>query len=166
MTEPFLSEIRMMSFQFAPKSWAHCNGQLMPINQNQALFSLIGTQFGGDGQTNFALPDFRGRVPIHQGNGHTVGEPGGEQTHTLTIPELPSHAHELEASSAGADSHTPDSSSAPGSGVALYGPFQSPTPLESSAIGESGGGQPHQNMQPFLTLNFCIAMQGLFPSPN
>ncbi len=166
MTEPFLSEIRMMSFQFAPKGWAHCNGQLMPINQNQALFSLIGTQFGGDGQSNFALPDFRGRVPIHQGNDHKVGEHGGEQAHTLTIPELPSHSHGLQASSAGADSQSPGDSYVTGSGVALYGPYQSPTPLESSVIGTSGGGQPHQNMQPFLTLNFCIAMQGLFPSPN
>src|ERR671925_2436197 len=107
MAEPFLSEIRITSFNFAPKGWALCNGQLLPINQNQALFSLLGTTFGGDGRVNFALPDLRGRTPLHVGNGHTLGERGGEQAHTLSIAELPEHAHVVNANSSPATANTP-----------------------------------------------------------
>ena len=168
MAEPFLSEIRMMSFQFAPKGWAQCNGQLMPINQNQALFSLLGTTFGGDGRVNFALPDLRGRTPIHVGSGHTLGERGGEQAHTLSIAELPQHVHVANASSVPATESTPTSSlvlsgSTPQN---LYGPATNVVAMDPGAIGNVGGSQAHLNMQPFLTLTFCIALQGIFPSPN
>jgi microcystin-dependent protein len=166
MAEPFLSEIRIMSFNFPPKGWAFCNGQLLPINQNQALLSLLGTTFGGDGRVNFALPDLRGRTPIHVGSGHTLGERAGEQAHTLSIPELPQHTHVVNASSAIQNTIAPTNN---------Y--FASSTPTEvysgastgammSQAVGNIGGSQAHQNMQPFLTLSFSIALQGIFPSPN
>jgi microcystin-dependent protein len=167
MAEPFLSEIRLMSFQFAPKGWALCNGQLLPINQNQALFSLLGTTFGGDGRVNFALPDLRGRVPIHVGSGHTIGERGGEQAHTLSIAEIPTHAHALQASPSGGNVPVPPgavlASAAPS---ALYGAPESLTALHAGSVTNVGGSQAHLNMQPFLTLSFCIALQGIFPSPN
>lgn len=166
MAEPFLSEIRIMSFVFAPKGWALCNGQLLPINQNQALFSLLGTTFGGDGRVNFALPDLRGRTPIHVGSGHTLGERGGEQAHTLSIAELPTHAHVANASS------TPGNAAVP-TGALLGSPLNlsyttpsSLTSLNPGSIANVGGSQAHLNMQPFLTLSFCIALQGIFPSPN
>jgi microcystin-dependent protein len=172
MAEPFLSEIRIMSFVFAPKGWALCNGQLLPINQNQPLFSLLGTTFGGDGRVNFALPDLRGRTPIHVGSGHTLGERGGEQAHTLSIAELPTHTHVLNASSAQADqatlvtppNNTPNLlASVTGN---QYGPPTSLTTLTPGTVTNTGGSQAHLNMQPFLTLSFCIALQGIFPSPN
>ena len=152
MAEPFLSEIRLMSFVFAPRGWALCNGQLLPINQNQALFSLLGTTFGGDGQVNFALPDLRGRVPIHVGAGHTLGERGGEQAHTLSIAELPTHAHVAQATSASA------TSAVPGSGFTLanstnfeaYRPATNLTTLEPGTVTSVGGSQAHLNMQTFL----------------
>jgi microcystin-dependent protein len=154
-----------MSFVFAPKGWALCNGQLLPINQNQALFSLLGTTFGGDGRVNFALPDVRGRTPIHVGAGHTLGERGGEQAHTLSIAELPEHVHVLNGSSANATVFTPiNNLNASASG--LYGPPQNLTTLAPSSVTNTGGSQAHLNMQPFLTLSFCIALQGIFPSPN
>lgn len=166
MAEPFLSEIRLMSFNFAPNGWALCNGQLLPINQNQALFALIGTTFGGNGQTNFALPDYRGRTPIHVGAGHVVGEHGGEQAHTLSIAELPQHSHGMRGSANQADSDTPDSTGVPGSGVAIYGDAENLAAMDSSTIGTTGSGQAHNNMQPYLTISFCIALQGIFPSQN
>jgi microcystin-dependent protein len=167
MAEPFLSEIRIMSFVFAPKGWALCNGQLLPINQNQALFSLLGTTFGGDGRVNFALPDLRGRVPIHVGSGHTLGERGGEQAHTLSIAEMPTHTHVLYASSTDANTTSP-------SGAVLARSeanqtFRDATNLVAmapGAVANTGGTQAHLNMQPFLTLTFCIALQGIFPSPT
>lgn len=165
MAEPFLSEIRIMSFVFAPKGWALCNGQLLPINQNQALFSLLGTTFGGDGRVNFALPDLRGRTPIHVGSGHTLGERGGEQAHTLSIAELPQHVHVFNGTSENADS-------ALGGGNLLatvgnvYTGAANLTSLHPSGVSNVGGSQAHLNMQPFLTLSFCIALQGIFPSPN
>lgn len=168
MAEPFLSEIRIMSFVFAPKGWALCNGQLLPINQNQGLFSLLGTTFGGDGRVNFALPDLRGRTPIHVGSGHTLGERGGEQAHTLSIAELPQHVHVLSATSAVSTTNT----SAPGVMLAqstaadLYGTAANLTAMSPAAVTNTGGSQAHLNMQPFLTLSFCIALQGIFPSPN
>jgi microcystin-dependent protein len=166
MAEPFLSEIRLMSFSFPPKGWALCDGQLLPINQNQALFSLLGTTYGGDGRVNFALPDLRGRVPLHMGNGFTLGERGGEQAHTLSINELPTHVHVMTASSASADAPAPTNDIlAAGSGP-VYAPASNLTALASGHLTNTGGSQAHLNMQPFLTLNFCIALQGIFPSPN
>src|SRR5687768_10894258 len=166
MAEPFLSEVRLMSFVFAPKGWALCNGQLLPINQNQALFSLLGTTFGGDGRVNFALPDLRGRVPIHVGSGHTLGERGGEQAHTLSIAELPTHTHVLSASSTSGDAPIPGNHVLAASVNQPYGPVANLTTLNPGTVQNVGGSQAHLNMQPFLTLTFCIALQGIFPSPN
>jgi microcystin-dependent protein len=170
MAEPFLSEIRLMSFGFAPQGWALCNGQLLPINQNQALFSLLGTTFGGDGRVNFALPDLRGRTPMHVGSGHTLGEEAGEQTHTLSLAELPTHPHVANATTAQADatSNSPAPSRMPAQSnfSFLYGPETNLQPMAPNALSSVGGSQAHQNMQPFLTLSFCIALQGIFPSPN
>jgi microcystin-dependent protein len=165
VAEPFLSEIRLMSFVFAPKGWAPCNGQLLPINQNQALFSLLGTTFGGDGRVNFALPDLRARVPIHVGGSHTLGERGGEQAHTLSIAELPTHTHQLTGSASDADVVLP-TDNVVGRSSQVYGPPAQLTALDPSTSGVVGGSQAHLNMQPFLTLSFCIALQGIFPSPN
>jgi microcystin-dependent protein len=167
MAEPFLSEIRIMSFEFAPKGWALCNGQLLPINQNQALFSLLGTTFGGDGRVNFALPDLRGRTPIHVGSGHTLGERGGEPAHTLSIAELPTHTHVLQASATAGDAPIPGGFMLAANPTNLfYGPANNLVPMGTSSVTNVGGSQAHLNMQPFLTLNFCIALQGIFPSPN
>lgn len=168
MAEPFLSEIRIMSFNFPPKGWAFCNGQLLPINQNQALFSLLGTTFGGDGRVNFALPDLRGRVPIHVGNGHTLGERAGEQAHTLTIAELPSHSHNVNViANTTADEQYVSATNYWASGGSFAGFHQSAnTTMDPGIVLPVGGSQAHLNMQPFLTLNFCIALQGIFPSPN
>jgi|SRR5215211_6406156 len=165
MAEPFLSEIRIMSFVFAPKGWALCNGQLLPINQNQALFSLLGTTFGGDGRVNFALPDVRGRVPIHVGSGHTLGERGGEQAHTLSIAELPTHTHVVQGVNTNAATNVPLNNSLANT-TALYHSASTLTSLNAGTVGNVGGSQAHLNMQPFLVLSFCIALQGIFPSPN
>ena len=163
MAEPFLSEIRIFSFGFAPKGWALCNGQLLPINQNQALFSLLGTTYGGDGRVNFGLPNLQGRVPIHMGSGHTEGERGGEQAHTLSISEVPQHTHVAQASSANANQSFA-SGNVLAAALNLYGGASNLTALNASSVSNVGGSQPHVNMQPFLTLNFCIALQGIFPS--
>ena len=165
MAEPFLSELRLMSFTFAPKGWAMCNGQTLPINQNQALFSLLGTTFGGDGRTNFKLPDLRGRVPMHVGGGHTLGEAAGEQAHTLTQNEMPPHPHVVNASNSGGDTNLPGGNLL-AQAANVYGPPGNLTPLVQGTVTNSGGSQPHLNMQPFLTLTYCIALQGIFPSPN
>jgi len=165
LAEPFLSEIRIFSFNFAPKGWALCNGQAMPINQNQALFSLLGTTYGGNGQTTFALPDLQTRMPIHMGNGQTLGERGGEQAHTLTQTEMPLHTHAAVGTSSNADSPLP-SGNLLGAANNMYGPATNLTSLEPTTIAPQGGGQPHDNMQPYLALNFCIALQGIFPSRN
>ena len=167
MAEPFLSEIRIMSFGFAPKGWALCNGQLLPINQNQALFSLLGTTFGGDGRVNFGLPDLRARTPIHVGQGHTLGERGGEQAHTLTINEMPQHQHLAQGSSAAASTLTPAAAVVLAKGAFQpYGPPTNLATMDPNSIGKVGFGQAHLNMQPFLALTFCIALQGIFPSQN
>jgi microcystin-dependent protein len=167
MAEPFLSEIRIMSFSYAPRGWAMCNGQLLPINQNQALFSLLGTTYGGNGQTTFALPDLRGRTPMHVSNSHNRGEQGGEQSHTLTISELPAHVHVANASTNTGNDNIPANNllanSAPNN---IYGGAQNLGNLNAKTITNTGGSQAHQNMQPFLALTFCIALQGIFPSPN
>lgn len=165
MTTPYLSEIRIMSFGFAPKGWALCDGQLLPINQNQALFSLLGTTYGGDGRVNFALPDLQGRTPMHMGSGHTLGERGGEQAHTLTIGETAIHTHTVTASSDNADTGLPTGNYL-GAANNLYAASADLTSLPPATIANVGGSQAHLNMQPFLTLNFCIALQGIFPSQN
>lgn len=169
MAEPFLSEIRMVSFNFPPKGWALANGQLLPINQNQALFSLLGTTYGGNGQTNFALPDFRGRVPIHFGNGHTLGEAAGQESHTVNSQEMPQHTHFVTA----IDNNSANSNNPIGNYLSntLPNNFYSntantPVVMHSSTVSSVGGTQPHNNMQPYLTLNFIVALQGIFPSQN
>jgi microcystin-dependent protein len=167
MAEPFLSEIRIMSFNYAPRGWALCNGQILPINQNQALFSLLGTVYGGNGQTTFGLPNLQGRVPIHMGAGHNLGEVAGELSHTVTIPEMPAHTHFMQASSTNGDAPVPFASA--GNLLArtpnqIYGPAQNLVALDPASVTTVGGSQAHLNMQPYLTLNFCIALQGIFPS--
>lgn len=166
MAEPFLSEIRIMSFVFAPRGWALCDGQLLPINQNQALFSLLGTTFGGDGRVNFALPDLRGRTPVHVGSGHTLGERGGEQAHTLSIAELPTHTHVAQGSSTTGSSQDATGNVLGTVASRIYTNPSALTALSPTTIPNVGGSQAHLNMQPFLTLNFSIALQGIFPSPN
>jgi microcystin-dependent protein len=158
-----------MSFVFAPRGWALCNGQLLPINQNQALFSLLGTTFGGDGRVNFGLPDLRGRAPIHVGSAHTLGERGGEPAHTLSIAEMPTHTHVASGTSNSTD---PNGTNNPAGNLLASGPNEiyagagSLGALGASMVANVGGSQAHLNMQPFLTLSFCIALQGIFPSPN
>jgi len=168
MAEPFLSEIRIMSFGFAPQGWALCNGQLLPINQNQALFSLLGTTYGGNGQTTFGLPNLQGRVPIHMGSGHALGEQAGEQAHTLSIAEIPTHVHTLNGTTGTADAAGPSATGtlATSQGAPLYAAPASLAAMDPGAISSVGGSQPHLNMQPFLVVNFCIALQGIFPSRN
>jgi microcystin-dependent protein len=167
MAEPFLSEIRIMSFGFPPRGWALCNGQLLPINQNQALFSLLGTTFGGDGRVNFALPDLRSRVPIHVGSGHTLGERGGEQAHTLSISELPTHTHVLNGTSGIGNALIPVNNLLATSNLPAYHlPDQNLAAMAPQSVANVGGAQAHLNMQPFLTLSFCVALQGIFPSPT
>jgi microcystin-dependent protein len=166
MGSPYLSEIRVFSFNFAPRSWALCNGQLLPINQNQALFSLLGTTYGGNGTTNFALPNLQGNVPIHSGNGHTLGERGGEQAHTLSLVETPAHAHTLNGANNPADTNTPGTTSYLGQRANAYNQPNNLTAMAANEISNTGGSQAHLNMQPYLVLNFCIALQGIFPSPN
>jgi microcystin-dependent protein len=166
MAEPFLSEIRMMSFVFAPRGWALCNGQLLPINQNQALFSLLGTTFGGDGRVNFALPDLRGRVPLHVGASHTLGERGGEQAHTLSISEIPTHTHAVAVSSAATGGNANPSGRFLGGGNNAHHAPANLVAMHPGTLANTGGSQAHLNMQPFLTLSFCIALQGIFPSPT
>jgi microcystin-dependent protein len=165
MAEPFLSEIRIMSFNFAPRGWALCNGQLLPINQNQALFSLLGTTYGGNGQTTFGLPNLQGRTPTHVGQGLTLGQVGGEPAHTLSINELPTHVHLAQASSTVGDSAAANNTVL-ANALNNYGPPNNLTTLDPSTVSNVGGSQAHLNMQPFLVLNFCIALQGIFPSPN
>jgi microcystin-dependent protein len=168
MAEPFLGEIRTTSFGFAPKGWALCNGQLLPINQNQALFSILGTTYGGDGRVTFALPNLQGRVPMHVGDGAVLGQAGGEAAHTLTTAEMPAHTHRLQAASDLANASVPGDAvpaAKPSGGRDIYAPKGSPaTPLNPAAVGSTGASRPHDNMQPYLTLNFIIALQGIFPS--
>jgi microcystin-dependent protein len=168
MAEPFTSEIRIMSFGYAPRGWAMCNGQLLPINQNQALFSLLGTMYGGNGQTTFALPDLRGQVPIHVGNGHTLAEKGGAQSVTLSISQLPLHTHVANASQTVGTDNSPTSSLmlATSTPQSMYGPATNFIAMLPATVTSVGGSQAHLNMQPFLTLTFCIALTGIFPSPN
>jgi len=168
MAEPFLSEIRIFSFNFAPKGWALCNGQLLPINQNQPLFALLGTTYGGDGRVTFALPNLQSKTPIHVGGGFTLGETGGEQAHTLSISELPTHVHGLNGTTAAASQIIPGAAllGATAATDPIYGNPSSLVSMDPSSIASVGGSQAHLNMQPFLVLNFSIALQGIFPSQN
>ncbi len=162
MASPFLSEIRIFSFNFPPKGWAFCDGQLLPINQNQALFSLLGTTYGGDGQTNFALPNLQGRVPFHEGNGHVLGERGGESSHTLSVGEMPQHTHAPTGNSNVADAASP-ANNVWANLAGGYSPAGNEA-MNTASIANAGGNQPHDDMSPYLVLNFCIALQGIFPS--
>ena len=167
MSDTFLGAIRLFSFPFAPKGWALCNGQTLPINQNQALFSLMGTTYGGDGRTTFALPNLQGRVPISFGNSFVQGQVGGEAAHTLTLPEMPTHAHGLQASPAAGTSNIPDSGSVLSRRAAeIYHTYSNPAPLVNTTLGIAGSSQPHTNLQPYLVMNYCIALVGIFPSRN
>jgi microcystin-dependent protein len=162
LSTPYLAEIRILSFGFPPKGWALCNGQVLPIAQNQALFALLGTTYGGNGQTTFALPDFRGRTPIHLGAGFPLGSLSGEEAHTLNQSELPAHTHAVSASSANPNSGSPANGIWPAT-VAAYATVANTT-MNPESIGLAGGSQPHSNTQPYLVLSFVIALQGIFPS--
>jgi|SRR5215216_3719109 len=162
MSEPFLGELKLMGFNFAPKAWAQCNGQLLPINQNQALFSLLGTMYGGNGQTTFALPDLRGRVPLHRGR-LTQGQKSGEEAHTLNLSEMPTHNHSVSASSQNGDQAGPKIL---GGASNAYATASNLISIAQGTVSNTGGSQPHENRQPYLVLNWCIALQGIFPSRN
>ncbi len=163
MSEQFLSEIRILSFNFAPKGWALCNGQILPINQNQALFSLLGTTYGGNGQTTFALPNLQGRTPIHAGAGHTLGEAAGEESHTLTAGEMPTHTHSWQTAAGNASDAVAIGNVLAASNK-LYAAPSALTGVNPGTIANAGGSQAHTNLQPYLTLNFAIALVGIFPS--
>ena len=165
MSQPFLAEIKIISWNFPPKGWAFCSGQLLPINQNQALFSLLGTMYGGNGQTTFALPDLRGRAPMHLGGGFTQGESGGEEVHTVTSAEMPAHNHAVNATTSPGTVNVPTGNFLANSNVSPYR-TDSNTALNQALVSNTGGSQPHENRQPFLVLNFIIALQGIFPSRN
>ena len=172
MADPFVAEIRIFGFNFAPKGWAFCNGQLMPLSQNTALFSLLGTTYGGDGKSTFALPNLQGAAPMHPGQGpglslHDLGEMGGSETVTLLESEIPAHPHALMAGADPANAQIPNSQVilARSSGGSAYNPTATGlAPMNPLALSLAGGSLPHNNMQPYLTLNFCIALQGVFPA--
>ena len=161
--EPFLGSIMVVAFNFAPKNWALCNGQLLSIAQNQALFSVLGTFYGGDGRTTFGLPNLQGRAALGVGNGFQLGQQGGEPAHTLLTQEIPAHTHSWQATSTGPTLNVPDNNVLGGAGMYTNSSNQSMAPTELSTFGSS---QPHENRSPFLVLNFCIALAGIFPSRN
>jgi microcystin-dependent protein len=163
---PYLCELRLFSSDFAPKGWAQCNGQLLPINQNQPIFALLGTTYGGNGQTNFALPDLRNRIPIHQGNGHNMGEAAGAAAVTVTLQALPTHIHVLSGSSSDGNTQAPSGNVLARTVNNIYADPAALTPLKAQTVSAVGGSQAHENRQPYLKLNWCICLQGLFPSPN
>lgn len=172
MGTPFLSEIRIFSFNFPPKGWALCNGQQLPINQNQALFSLLGTTYGGNGQTTFALPDLRGRVPFHVGSGFLQGQSGGQESHTLTQSEMPTHTHALSGNTAVVGGTANATLGPPGgnywanNGKTVFSTGAANAAMSPAAVANVGGSQPHENRSPYLVLNYCIALIGVFPSRN
>ena len=170
--DPFVAEIRIFPFNFAPKGWAFCDGQILPLSQNTALFSLLGTTYGGDGKSNFALPDMQGNAPMHPGQGpglslHDLGETGGSDTVNLLESEIPAHSHALQAEIVdAADNHAPSSAKAMGpsaGGMAYRSDTTNLVSLSDNALAPAGGDQPHNNLMPYLTLNFCIALQGVYP---
>lgn len=163
MSEPFLAEIKIIGFNFAPHGWALCNGQILPINQNQSLYSLLGTTYGGDGRISFALPDLRGRTPIHVGDGFQLGQKTGEEAHALAANEIPQHSHTVQASTADADAPIPTGMLLASANNLYHDPANNLS-LRSETIANTGAGQGHNNMQPYITLNYVIALQGLFPS--
>jgi microcystin-dependent protein len=169
MADPFVAEIRIFPFNFAPKGWAFCDGQILPLSQNTALFSLLGTTYGGDGKSNFALPDMQGNAPMHPGQGpglslHDLGETGGSETVSLLESEIPAHSHAVNASAADGTIGSPNSQLvASGVGVNMYTTSLNAASLNPNAVATAGGDQPHNNLQPYLTLNFNIALQGVFP---
>jgi len=165
MAEPFLGEIKVISWNFPPKGWAFCNGQLLPINQNQALFSILGTTYGGDGRQTFGLPNMQGRTPVHVGNGIVLGERGGETSHTLNISELPAHNHVPVGSSAAPTLKPAAGNLWASNAVSPYAASANAL-MNPASITPTGGNQPHENMSPYLVLNFIIALQGIFPSQN
>lgn len=168
MAQPYVGEIRMFAGNFAPAGWQFCEGQLMPISEYETLFNLIGTTYGGDGQSTFALPDLRGRVPIHFGNGFTLAETGGVEEVTLTVSQIPAHTHPLLATTNSASGTVPSSNVLPGTAAAStitpYGTDAPVTPLVAQIVGSTGGSQPHTNFQPYLCVDFIISMFGIFPS--
>ena len=165
MSEPFIGEVKIVSWSFAPRGWAFCNGQLLSLQQNQALFSVIGTIYGGNGQTNFALPNLQGRVPIHQSQQLPIGNKAGEENHTLVLNELPKHTHVGQGTTTTADQNTPVGNMLANANFPLYTTQASGlTAVDPGTITNTGGGQAHSNMQPYLVLNFIIALQGIFPS--
>ena len=171
MSEPFLAEIRIVGFNFAPRGWAFCDGQILPINQNQSLYSLIGTTYGGDGRTSFALPDLRSRTPVHRGDGYQLGRKTGAETVTLTAAEIAAHTHTVKAYNGPANAFSPQNALWAEDTSQVVASYRDPeaahtTALRSGSITNGGGGQAHNNMQPYLTLSFCIALRGLFPSRN
>jgi len=166
MSEPFLAEIRMVGFTFAPSGWAFCDGQLMPIEQNQALYSLLGNTYGGDMRTTFALPDLRGRTPLHKGEGHALGEMSGAEDIALTTSEIPSHTHSVKVYSGNADTRTPTNAVLASQRDIYTPPSSGDQHLGAETVQHVGEGIGHDNMQPFTTLNFCIALQGSFPPHN
>jgi microcystin-dependent protein len=165
MSEPFMGEIKIISWNFPQKGWAFCNGQFLPINQNQALFSLLGIMYGGNGQTTFALPDLRGRVPIHFGFGFNQGQAAGQEFHTVTQSEMPAHNHFANAVNGTATTENPGGNLLATQQAALYNTTPDTT-LQPATITNVGGSQPHENRQPFAVLNFMIALQGIFPTNN
>jgi microcystin-dependent protein len=166
VSQPFIGEVRIASFNFAPRGWALCNGQLLPINQNAALFSLLGTTYGGNGTTNFQLPNLQGRTPISFSNSYPLGNSGGEENHTLLSTEIPQHNHSLNVSGNAATSAIPTGRMLASSGQNIYAPASAGGTLNPQSVGSAGGSQAHSNVQPFLVLNFIIALQGIFPSQN
>lgn len=166
MSTPFMAEIKIMSFNFAPKGWALANGQLLPINQNQALFSLLGTTYGGNGQTNFALPNLRGQTPMHVGEGHVLGEKGGTESVTVNLQQLPTHTHAFNANTGVGNATVPTGAVLAKAPANAYAPPANLVALLPGTSLNTGGSQPHNNLQPYLVLSFCIALQGIFPSQN
>jgi microcystin-dependent protein len=172
VSEPFVGEIRMFGFNFAPQGWALCDGQVLPISQNEALFALLGTTYGGDGTTTFALPNLQSRVPIHQGHGaglsaYVAGQAGGTETVKLTTTQMPSHTHEVKASSSAAASNTPEGSALAQSASHIYtAEPDTSTFMNANMLRFTGGSAPHANIQPYLAVNFCIALTGIFPSQS
>jgi len=166
MGTPFLGELKIVSFNFAPKGWAQCNGQFLPINQNQALFSILGTTYGGNGQTTFALPDLRGRAPLHVGQGLILGQAGGQEFHTVIMSEMPAHTHIVSGTTTVGTLNSGGANVFGVSQTPVYSPPAAATTLEPTSVTNVGGSQPHENRQPFTVLNVVIALQGIFPSRN